>query len=240
MASTVRLLLIAGAVTAAALGGVPRAFACGSTGYSYAGLSAPEAAFGVSATVTSVEDWPMQHGHTAGWVGVGGPHQGPVGSNEWLQIGLSAFPDLVGNTLYYEVAQPSRFPVFHQIGGNVPTGEPVKVGVLEMHNRRNWWRVWLNGRAVSGPIRLPGSHDLWAPMAVAESWDGGTGGACNTFLYHFRSVEIAGAPGGGWHPLSGGFPITIGPVRLRSAHRSGNFLAAQGGAAFRLLPSLTP
>jgi len=238
MASQRRLLLAAGAVVLAALGGAARASACGSSGYTYAGLGAAQPAFGISATISTVEPLPVLHGHVAGWVGVGGPGEGPRGTNEWLQAGLSGFPSVIGGDLYYEVAQPSHFPIYHQIDANVAAGTRFKVSVLEMHNRPDWWRVWLNGRAVSGAIRLPESYQRWGPMATAESWDGGTGAACNTFLYRFHGVRIARALGGGWHPLLGGYPIRSSPTRLRRAGSS--FLAAEGEAAFQLLRSLAP
>jgi hypothetical protein len=120
----------------------------------------------------------------------------------------------------------------------VPAGKPVQVSVLELRNRPNWWRVWLNARAVSKPIRLPGSHDRTTPTATAESWDGGTGGACNDFLYHFTRVQIAHASG--WRGLAGGFPITSPVTRIRRSHGGGRFLAAEGEPAFQLLASLAP
>jgi hypothetical protein len=76
------------------------------------------------------------------------------------------------------------------------------------------------------------------PIATAESWDGGAGGACNTFIYRFRGVRIANAPGGAWRRLLGGYPIRSSPTRIR---RSGAaFLAAEGQAALQLLRSLAP
>ena len=238
MARPHRLLLVAGTVALAALVGAARASACGTNGYTYAGVGAAQPAFGISATVASVEGFAVLHGHLAGWVGVGGPGEGPRGTNEWLQVGLSGFPSVTGDDLYYEVALPSHFPTYHELTGNVPAGKLFTVGVLEMHGRPDWWRVWLNHRAVSKPIRMPESRDRWMPIATAESWDGGTGGPCNTFLYRFRGLRIANAPGGAWHRLTGGYPIRSSTTRIR---RSGvAFLAAEGAAAFELLRSLAP
>ena len=110
-----------------------------------------------------------------------------------------------------------------------------KVTVLEMHGRANWWRVWVNHKPASAPIRLPESHDRWSPIATAESWDGGTGGTCNTFLYRFRHVSIARAPGGGWHQLTNGYPIQSAATRIQRARGSAGFLAAEGRPAFQLL-----
>ena len=240
MAVLSRHLLTACAVGVAVLGGAARASACGSNGYAYAGLGASQPAFGISATLASVDAFPLLHGHVAGWVGVGGPGQGPGGTDEWLQVGLSAFPGVTGSDLYYELAVPSHGPVYHQIAGNVPAERRVKVGVVEMRNRANWWRVWLNGRAVSKPIRLPGSYQRWSPIATSESWDGGTGGACNDFLYHFRRVRIANALGGGWRKFSGGYPIRSSATRIRRSRGGDAFLAAEGARAIRLLRGLTP
>jgi hypothetical protein len=240
MANALRLLLVSGAVAAAASVGTASAFACGSNGYSYAGLAAPQQAFGVSATLTSVRDYDVLNGDVAGWVGVGGPNEGPGGADEWLQVGLSGFPGVTGSDVYYEVERPGSFPAYHQVKSGLTAGTTVKVTVLEMHDRPDWWRVWLNGRAVSHPIRLPDSHERWNPIATAESWDGGKDGACNGFLYHFRRVRIAHAAGGGWRLLSDGSPITSSVTKVRRSPGGAAFLAAEGRAALSLLPSLTP
>ena len=71
-------------------------------------------------------------------------------------------------------------PEYHQVSAGLGVGTMTKVTVLEMHDRPNWWRVWVNHRAASPPIYLPQSDHRWSPIATAESWDGGTGGACNT------------------------------------------------------------
>ena len=237
MFKTLRLLLVTAALVAVVLGtGATAALACGnSSGYSYAGLASPTHAFGISALITPLDEFDIFNGHVAGWVGVGGPGEGPGGTNEWLQIGLSGFPGVDGSDIYYEVTLPGRFPTYHQVDENLPAGQPVKVAVLEMSNRPDWWRVWLNHRPVSQPIRLPGSHGRWSPIATAESWDGGTGGTCNTFLYRFRGVSIAHVAGGGWHPLRDGYPISSPVTRLRRSNGAPDFLAAEGQPAFQFL-----
>src|SRR5438477_4542500 len=162
MFKTLRLLLVTAALAAVSLGaGTARALACGGTGsggYSYAGLAAPTNAFGISAVISPLDAFDILNGHVAGWVGVGGPGQGPGGSDEWLQIGLSGFPGIVGSDIYYEVALPGRFPTYHQVTSDLPLGTVAKVTVLEIHNRPDWWRVWLNHRPVSPAIHLPASH----------------------------------------------------------------------------------
>ena len=237
MIKTLRLLLVTTVVAAAALGaGAARALACGnSNGYSYAGIGAPSPASGISATITPLDAFDVLNGHVAGWVGVGGPGEGPNGTNEWLQIGYSGYPSITGSDIYYEVALPNRNPIYHQVAAALPVGTAARVAVSEIRNRPNWWRVWLNDRPVSRPLRLPESHDRWSPIATAESWDGGTGGACNTFLYRFRRVSIAHTAGGGWHRLTGGFPIRSAATRLQRHRGSAAFFAAEGRPAFRLL-----
>jgi hypothetical protein len=236
MTKTLRLLILTAAVATVALGGAARAFACGnSTGYSYAGVGAASPAHGISAIISPLNAFDILNGHVAGWVGVGGPGEGPGGTNEWLQVGYSGFPGVTGSDIYYEVAQPGHFPTYHQVAAALPVGTVSKLAVLEIHHRPNWWRVWLNHRAVSAPIHLPESHDRWSPIATAESWDGGTGGTCNTFLYRFRHVAIANSTGGDWHQLTGGFPIQSAVTRVRRARGSAGFLAAEGRPAFQLL-----
>ena len=236
-----RLLFgVAVGATVVILVGAKPASACGSHGYSYAGVTAPTYAFGISATVTPLDAFDILNGHVAGWVGVGGPGEGPNGTDEWLEVGLSGFPGVKGSDVYYEVALPNRNPTYHQLAANIPVGRAVRVAVVEMHGRPDWWRVWLNGHGASRPIRLPGSYLRWNPIATAEGWDGGSGGACNTFLYRFRRVLVAHAPGGGWRPLTGGAPITSRVTRIRRSPRGSAFLAAEGAAAFRLLDLLNP
>ena len=54
MSKTLRLLLVT-AVAVVSLGGAASALACGKGGYSYAGLGAPNRAYGVSAVVTPLD-----------------------------------------------------------------------------------------------------------------------------------------------------------------------------------------
>jgi hypothetical protein len=231
-----RLLLTIVAVSAVSLGGASRVLACGNTsGYSYAGLGAPSPAFGISAIITPLDAFDVINGHVAGWVGVGGPGEGPGGTDEWLQIGYAGFPGGIGSDIYYEVAQPGRRPAYHQVAPALPAGSASRVAVVELRSRPNWWRVWLNRRPVSPAIHLAASHDAWRPIATAESWDGGTGGTCNTFLYRFRRVSIAHAAGGDWHQLTNGIPIRSSATRVQHGRGSAGFLAAEGRSALQLL-----
>jgi hypothetical protein len=222
------------------LAGASSAFACGNGGYTYAGVAAPTRAYGIRAAITPLSPFNILDGHVAGWVGVGGPNQGPGGSDEWLQVGFSGFPAPAGNNLYYELMLPSGNPVYHQIAAGLPAGKAANVAVLEMSGRPDVWRVWVNGSPVSKPLRLPGSHGRFAPIATAESWDGGSGGTCNGFLYRFRGVSVASSPGGGWQPLAGGTTIKSASTRLAANARFASFLAAEGDDAVRTLATLSP
>jgi hypothetical protein len=232
-------LLAASCVVLASLAAAAGARACGTNGYSYAGLAAPARAYGISAVVTPLPAFHVSAGHVAGWVGVGGPHQGPGGTDEWLQVGFSGFPELSGSNLYYELTLPHGQPTYHQLATNLPLGKPARIAVLEIRSRPNWWRVWVNGSPASRPIQMPGSHGRWSPIATAESWDGGDG-TCNTFLYRFRNVSIARVPGGGWQQLVGGYTITNPTTRVERKGGNGSFLAAEGDLALRTLASFTP
>ena len=205
MTKPLPLLLVSAALACAALGGAAHALAGGiSEGYSHAGTRAPGNAYGISARIAQLDAPDIVNGHVAGWVGVGGHGQGPRGSSEWLRVGSAAFPNITGSDIYYEVALPGAYPTYHEVSAGVTLGRYTKLTVLEMHNRPNWWRVWVNRRPVSAPIRLPASHHGLLPTARSECWDGGTGGTCSDFPYSFRDVSIARAPGGDWQQLAGG------------------------------------
>src|SRR5439155_674310 len=73
LAQTYRRLIATTVVAAGALFGAPLALACGTGGYSYAGVASSSHAFGIGATVTPLAGFNVLSGHVAGWVGVGGP-----------------------------------------------------------------------------------------------------------------------------------------------------------------------
>jgi hypothetical protein len=180
---------------ASALAASPRAAGgsgCGS-GYTYAGLIATTPASGVSARLTATAAPHVFGGHVAAWIGVGGAGMGAGGKDAWLQVGLNAFPDGTSN-LYYEVTQNGGKPRLVKLASVVP-GRSYRVGIIEVPNHPNAWRVWVDGTAMTPPLSLPGSHGNWAPVATAESWDGGTS-ACNGYQYRFTNVHVAGH--GGW------------------------------------------
>lgn len=202
----------------------PSAFAaaeCGRSDYSYAGFDSPWRAYGVGAKITALSTPQVVSGHVAGWVGLGGPGLGPNGTDEWIQVGLSA-DDVTNNltTVYYEVSYPWSGAKYFPIA-TVRPGVTHRLAVLEMAHRRSWWRVWMDGRPASDPLHLPGSHGTWVPEATAESWNGGTRGACNRYSYKFSNVVIARGPGGAWKRLDRGsryqdpgYRVSGGPTRF--------------------------
>jgi hypothetical protein len=173
---------------------------CGVLPYSYAGWQARETSAGVAAIVTSLEAPSVENGHVAAWVGVGGVGQGPGGTDEWLQVGVSAFSTPSSSNIYYEVAVPGAAPQYTEVMSAVPVGVSHRMAVLEMVHRRSWWRVWVDGKPASPPIKLAGSHGAWTPQAVGESWNGGSP-SCNRYAFRFASVLQAGGPGGAWKPF---------------------------------------
>lgn len=188
-----------GSIGFAAPGGAQPA--CGSSGYAYAGIGASQRAYGVATWLQTAAAPQVLSGHAAGWVGVGGPGAGPNGTDEWIQVGFSAFPGSSTSSLYYEVARPNKAPEYREVAEGLPTGSVHKVAVLELENRRGWWRVFVDDRAVGVPVHLPGSHGAWRPLATTETWGAGSF-VCNRFSYRFGSVSVATRPGGGWQRLT--------------------------------------
>src|SRR5262249_50687894 len=71
-------------------GSPARALGCG-INYKYSGDQDPAARSGIRARISTIALPAVISGHTAGWVGVGGPGLGPHGADEWVQTGYSAF-----------------------------------------------------------------------------------------------------------------------------------------------------
>jgi len=237
--SRTRRLLFTVAAAAAALGGVPAALACGPNGYTYAGLASPTMAHGVGARLTAIGA-PTVHsnGHVAGWVGVGGPGEGPDGKDEWIQVGFSGFSGSRNSNLYYEVTRIGATPQYHEVQHGLTPGTSRRVAVLEVAGQPNAWRVWVDGRPVSHAIYLPKSHGTWRGIATAESWSDTGTAACNSFGYRFDDVQIAQQAGGAWRTLSGALPIRTGVNRLLRTN-TGSFEAI-AGTLVTPTPILTP
>jgi hypothetical protein len=197
--------LVAAATLAAACAGldpsgVRAATGCGVSSYSYAGLLAANVRYGVAATITPGRAPTVRAGHIAAWVGVGGVGQGPKGTDEWLQAGISAEPGR-GTALYYELTLPGSAPKYVMLKGHLRLDRSYHLAVLESRKARGSWAVWVNGTRVSTLIHLPGSHGVWRPVATTESWKGGIG-ACNEFTFAFSHVRVATRPGGAWTPMA--------------------------------------
>jgi hypothetical protein len=188
----------AGAVTPSC-----NAAATGKDGYTYAGHQAVGAAHGVRATIAQIREPEVAAGHVAGWVGVGGPGQGPNGTDEWLQVGLATVPDST-SFLYAEITRPGASPSFKLLEQGISVGESRRVAVLEMSGRPGWWRIWVDGDPVTNPVFLRGSSLRWSPIATAESWNGGQA-ACNQFAFRFERVSVSHGLGGSWQAFQPGY-----------------------------------
>ena len=216
-----RLAVLASAVLAAVAVCAPAAQAARcANDYSYAGVVSQRAGGGIRTTLTVLATPEVPWGHVAGWVGVGGVGQGPGGSTEWVQVGYSGF--FGGEShLYFEVTRPGGSPTYNEVK-EVHIGDTNRVGVAEMRGRRNWWRVWVNGKPVSQPIHLPGSHRRWEPIATAESWNAGKG-TCNGLAYRFSKLAVASRPNAGWHAMRVGQTLQDSPYRV--FRQTGGFVA---------------
>jgi hypothetical protein len=185
----------------------------GANGYAYAGHQATVRGHGVRATITPTRAPQVAAGHVAAWVGLGGPGQGPNGEDAWIQAGVASVPG-ADPFLYAEITRPGREPELVVLEQGVPVGRSHQVAVLEVAGRPGWWRVWVDGQAVTGPVRLPGSSGRWAPIATAESWNGGEQ-ACNAFSFRFERVSVSYGGGGSWRPFVSGYRFLDGGYRLR-------------------------
>jgi hypothetical protein len=197
--------------------------ACGQSGYGYAGHLSSATAHGVAATVREVTAPQVADGHVAAWVGVGGVGQGPGGSDAWIQVGLSAFPDST-TKLYYEIAQPGAAPRYTELSADISKLGSLRLAVLETAGQPGSWRVWVNGRAVTAPVHLPGSSGRWRPIVTAETWHA-AGSACNRFRFDFTGVKVAAASGGSWRTFVSGQRFLDPGYQLRD-HGRGAFEAS--------------
>lgn len=159
---------------------------CGNGTYAYAGFDSRPPTRGVSATIAQAGPVQVHDGHVAGWIGVVEPDTNAA----WLQVGLSALPGDATSGIYYEVAFPGHAPSYHLLRSNVAPGERHRFAVLEMQHRPNWWRVWVDGKPVTGPLHLRGSHDRWTVQVLGESWAGNVSGICNSYAYAFSGVSL--------------------------------------------------
>jgi hypothetical protein len=174
----------------------------------------------VRATLTPLATPSVAAGHVAGWIGVGGPGQGPNGESMWLQTGIVTIPGMP-SILYVEITRPGVAPRFVPLDREVVPGRNVRLAVLETSHRPDYWRVWVDEQPVTDPIHLPGSTGLWRPIATAESWNGGKD-ACNAFAFRFERVGVARTKGGSWAAFAPGHTFrdrgfVVRPVSGRGA-----------------------
>ena len=89
---------------------------------------------GVRAVVSPTMAPAIAAGHVAGWIGVGGPGQGPNGETMWLQTGIASVPGM-GTLVYAEITRPGRHPQFVSLVENVEPQQSFRLAVLEMAHR---------------------------------------------------------------------------------------------------------
>jgi len=183
-------------------------------GYSYAGHQSDTRGHGVRATITLTRSPSVPAGHVAGWVGVGGPEQGANGGDAWLQVGIASMPGMQP-FLYTEVTREGNEPEFTLLEEGVAVGASRRLAVLEVAGRPGWWKVWVDGQAVTEPVRLAGSSGRWAPIATTESWNGGEA-RCNSFGFRFERVSVAYGGGGAWRPFVSGYRFLDGAYKVRN------------------------
>jgi hypothetical protein len=222
------LALVSAAFVLAALAGESGTATAGSTsacgldadgnGYTYAGHQSTTAGHGVRATITPTRALNVTAGHVAGWVGVGGPGQGVNGEDAWLQVGIASVEE-TQPFVYAEIARDGRQPQFMLLQEGLRIGESHRLALLEMSGRPGWWQVWVDGNPKMKPLRIEGSSGRWAPIATAESWDGGRG-ACNRFAFRFERVSVSYGSGGSWRPFVPGYQFLDGGNQLRSLEQS--------------------
>jgi hypothetical protein len=189
---------------------------CGSSpsGYSYAGHQSDTTGHGVRATIELTRSPSIAAGHVAGWVGVGGPGQGANGGDAWIQAGIASLPGM-DPFIYAEVTREGRDPEFTLIEEGVAVGRAHRFAVLEVAGRPGWWKVWVDGQAVTQPVLLRGSSGGWAPIATAESWSGGES-RCNRFAFRFERVSVTQGGGGAWRPFVSGYRFRDGSYKVRT------------------------
>jgi hypothetical protein len=215
LAALVGALTVAAFVGASTTASAGRACVSGTRdgGYAYAGHQATYRGHGVRATITMTRVPTVDAGHVAGWVGVGGPGQGADGEDEWIQAGIASMPGM-DPVIYAEITRDGGAPEFVPIEEGVATGRSHKLAVLEMAGRPGWWRVWVDGQAVTEPVLLRGSSGRWAPMAMAETWNAGTA-FCDAFAFRFERVSVSYGGGGSWRPFVSGHRFLDGANALR-------------------------
>jgi hypothetical protein len=164
--------------------------------YDYGGVQDDDYRSGIRARLSILKKPSVKTGFVASWVGVGGPGLGPNGEDEWLQLGYVTF-DSGQAQIYYEITLPGKSPAYHTVKEKLSVNDQHLITVLEVGDKPNSWRVWLDNKAVSPVYNLPKSHGKFIPQALAETWNGGTQ-KCNLYGWEFADVQISSVPGGSW------------------------------------------
>ena len=172
------------------------------------------------ATIAATRAPRVSAGHVAGWAGIGGPGQGPSGEDLWMQVGIASVPGTAPFT-YVEIKRGSEAPELRIVEEGLVTGRPHRVAVLEMGGRPGWWRGWVDGQAVTEPVKLPGSSGRFAPIVTAESWNGGDD-SCNSFAFRFERVSVSYGGGGSWRPFVSAHRFLDGGNDLRQLATAGS------------------
>jgi hypothetical protein len=196
---------------------------CTASSYAYAGLVSNQARKGIKATVTALAPAQVAKGHVAAWIGVGGPESGVNGEAEWLQTGINGFEN-GSSELYLEVTRPGSSPEYTTIVPQIVPGRSYRLAVLELAGRPDQWQVYVNGKPAGGPVALPASK-RFQPMAMSESWNGGTP-TCNGFAYSFDRLQVASKPNL-WKPLTDATTLTDAGYRVSDKTTAG-FTAHSG------------
>jgi hypothetical protein len=216
------------AAVAATVALVPTTAAASLGEYRYAGLVGNDTSGGVRARIAAAVAPRVQAGHVAAWIGVGGRGAGPGGEDEWLQVGLASF-EATTTRLYYEAMVDGQHR-YVELDTDVAPGEVKRVAVTEMLAQPEWWRVWVDGRPVTEPIHLPGSHAAWEPVTVAETWTAEEGAPPHAFHFRFRGIASRGR-GGRWTGLREPFVLEDRGLRvLRAASQRFDAVRAPGAA----------
>jgi hypothetical protein len=193
---------------------------CVQKGYSYAGVVGRGPATGVSAVLTAATKPEVRSGHVAAWIGIGGRGAGPNGADVWLQAGLVSYPQ-TGNRLYYELMLPQGRR-YVELARDVQPARRLNLAVLESP-RAGAWQVLVDGRAITAPLELPGSHASWPAIATAESWAHGRQ-ACNSYAFGFAAPSERGLDGV-WRPLPRGRVLQTSATAVVTHHSRNGFAA---------------
>jgi hypothetical protein len=220
---SILIVTLVAALAASSVSSANPTTVCGLPGYSYAGLGGMSVASGVGAHIGLNDVSRVQAGHVAAWVGLGGYGAGRNGANAWIQAGIITKAGSAP-ALYYEVTRPGYKPELVPLA-EAKLNHSYRIVVREQLKRAGWWRVYIDGRAVSSPIFLPGSHQRWEATATAESWDGGGEPVCNRFDVAFGSLEVRGSDNA-WRPF--GRSVTMEAPGYRVATRTLSSFRALG------------